>query len=282
MFSVEHFFDAGQVVSLAGFPALCWSDFAGACGLQAILVVEVGADGGFVGVQWAFGVPAEPFNGSDSEFVVKAIEECFRIHPKPHVHSMPKGGLCARICHLKQGLQEQFRMWFFPVRIEDRHLVFLGFPNPHEGDGLPTDLQERLVRTLVAVDACARAEKLIRHVAVTERFVKEVGHDLASSVQATIAKLRNISEGRVTGSSILHKTKEIEQEIWAAYQSADSLGIAVGTGYELQHPEDFDLSHAIERVLVRFGSEATERNIRFERKFASSLSDLGEGFFQFG
>ena len=97
-------------------------------------------------------------------------------------------------------------MWFFPVRTEERYLVFLGFPIPGKGDGFPADLKDKLVRTLVAVDACARSEELMRHVAVTERFVKEVGHDLASSVQATIAKLRNISDGRVTGKSILHKT----------------------------------------------------------------------------
>jgi signal transduction histidine kinase len=196
---------------------------------------------------------------------IKAVIECFRVHPKPHVHAMGKdGSLAVRICRHNRVLQEQYRMWFVPLQSCGQYFVFLGFPLPKKGEGLPADLSTRLARLFVGVGACIQARELLSRVEVTERFVKEVGHDIASAVQATVAKLRTIIDGRIDGEGARHKAKEVELEIWDAYRVAESLGIAVDSDYKLRQPEDFDLCLAIKSVLRHFGSEAAERHIRFK------------------
>ena len=158
-------------------------------------------------------------------------------------------------------------MWFFPV-LSGHYFTFLGFPNPEEGKGLPTGLKDELCSIFTTLDGCLRATELYSRLEVTERYVKEVGHDIASSVQATIAKLRNIGDGLITGGSIKVKVKEIEDEIWNLYQVAESLDIVVDPDYQVRSAADIDLNNAIRTALKHFNSEASERSIRLKTELS--------------
>jgi signal transduction histidine kinase len=281
MYSPEQFVDITNDSNTDRFIATCWESLALQWELQASLLVYCTKEGPIatpgcelikpwsIAVQSAFNVPSEPFNGAEREHVEKALEECFRIHPKPHVHALRKDdSLATRICRFNRNLKEQNRLWFVPLRKEYEFFVFLGFPEPGKGESLPKDLLGRLGHVLVGIDACFQARRLQDHLGVTERFVKEVGHDIASSVQATVAKLRGISEKRFTGDTIIVKAREAEQEIWDTYRVAESLGIAVDPNYQLKQQEDFDLCIAVEKVLRQFSSEASERHIKLKYSFS--------------
>jgi hypothetical protein len=262
--SVEHFIDVGDSKSADWLFARNWSSFADRNELQAILVVRYDLKNKTAEVQWAHNLPLEAFNGSENQHLVKALEECFLVHPKPHVHAMKHDGLADVICRLNRSLKEQYRMWFFPLRCGAYNFVILAFPAPDKGKGLPSDLKDQLSEVFVTLDGCLRAYELHSRIEVTEKFLKEVGHDIASAVQASVAKLRNISEGRVMGDGVRVKSKEIEQEIWNIFRIAESLGIVADPDYKLRMPEDFDLNVAVKTIIKHFNSEANERNLRLK------------------
>jgi hypothetical protein len=212
--SVEHFIDVGDSSDANWLAARCWGSLARVNELQAILVVRYDLDHKTAEVQWAHNLPAEAFNGSENGHLVNLLDECFLLHPKPHVHAMKSNGVASIVCRLNRNLKEQYRMWFFPLRSGECYFAFLGFPEPEKGKGLPADLKDQLSVTFTTLDGCLRAHEMQTRLKVTEKFVKEVGHDIASAVQASVAKLRNVSEGRITGDGIRVKTREVEQEIW--------------------------------------------------------------------
>jgi signal transduction histidine kinase len=266
MFSTDQFLDISTLVDEQTFAESTLRSFAEQHRLQAILIVCSDLGHNSMRVQWAFNVPNEPFNGADNACICEAITECFKIHPKPHVHAMKneKDVLTSRICRYNRALQEQHRMWFIPIRRKDAHFVFLGFPLPGEAKSITSTTLHQLAATVHLLGVCAEAGMLRSRTEVTERFVKEIGHDLASTVQAAVAKIRTITDGRVSGDGIRHKVKEIEQQIWDSYRIAESLGIVVDSNYELRQPEDFDLRDAVKRVLRHFAGEASERHIKFK------------------
>jgi len=267
MLSPDLFLDASEIADRSGVAEWSMRTFAEGHKLQAMLFVECKTDPhSSYRARWGYNVPLEPFNGSENGYIVEAVEQCFKIHPKPHVHSFSADSICLKICRFNHELLEQYRAWFYPIRNGADLFVFLGFPKPSEGSSLPVELGTQLSRLLVLLTACADAEELSQHILVTERFVKEVGHDVASAVQATVAKLRSIRDGRVTGDGLKHKAKEIELEIWDAYRIAESLGIAVDSNYEMRQQADFDVVAATDHVLNHFASEAAERHIRLRRE----------------
>jgi signal transduction histidine kinase len=280
MLSRDKFIDTTDLINDESFVAWCWESIATRYALQAILVARCDEavqssiqpanepTQWIIKVKWSYHVPAEPFNGADNEPLIDAINDCFRIHPKPHVHAMGnQHDLITRLCRHNRQLVEQARMWFYPLQSYGRDFVFLGFPLPGNGEKMPPELSHDLARALVAASACADKQELIKRVSVTETFVKEIGHDIASSVQATIAKLRAISAGRIIGENAKRKAKEVERDIWDSYRIAESLGIAVDSNYQLKLPEEFDLREAVQKAKAYFASEASERNIRFKLDF---------------
>jgi len=94
-----------------------------------------------------------------------------------------------------------------------------------------------------------------------EEFVKEVGHDIASSVQAIVAKLMHVRSGVFTGDLAKRKVQEAEDEIMSLYRVSESLGIAVDPDYNIQSGDDFNLVASIKSVCERLASEAAERHI---------------------
>src|SRR4051794_23934837 len=95
---------------------------------------------------------------------------------------------------------------------------------------------------------------------VMETFVREVGHDIASAVQAIVPKLRNVRNGLIQGEAVNAKLAEAEGEILSTYRIADSLGITVDPEYNIGVGEFFDLKATINNVMNHCRSEAAERH----------------------
>lgn len=115
----------------------------------------------------------------------------------------------------------------------------------------------------VAANAAAimRSNEVIRDLKVTEHYVKEIGHDLASSVQAIVSKIRNVRRGQVTGALATSKLEEAEAEIMSIYRSSDTMGITVDPQYNIRDGNDFNITDAIDAIVTLCGSEAAERHI---------------------
>jgi len=266
MYSPEQYEDVGGDLAGQGFADSYFQEFCAKYDLQAALVAHCDPENKTTRALWSHNVPTEAFNGSDNPILRESIADCFRIHPKFHIHNLgrEKETLAARAGKLSKNLQEQYKMWFLPLRIDGQCYVFLGFPFPGKADKITRDIASELSRILYLLGTFATGEALARRLAVTELFVKEIGHDLASSVQAAVSKLRIIRDGRITGGAIKVKAAEIEEQIWDSYRIAELLGIAVDSSYTLREPHDFDLCESVRKVLRHYTSEAAERHVRFQ------------------
>jgi len=117
------------------------------------------------------------------------------------------------------------------------------------------DYLEKLLNplaTLVDYEGCKKNFEIL------EKYVKEVGHDIASSVQACTAKLHHLASKRFQGEQIYEKAREAENEILSAYRVAENLGITVDPGYNISCGTDFDFIEAVQNVLRQVSSEAEE------------------------
>jgi len=109
---------------------------------------------------------------------------------------------------------------------------------------------------------------------VLESYVKEVGHDIASSVQSTISKLRNISRGKLDFELSKIKAKEAEEEILSIYRVAENLGFVVDPNYNIKDGGDFNLYESISDVIKQFKSEADERHIEIVLRSSNLLLNV--------
>ncbi len=230
--------------------------------LQAAMLVKVDFITETLTVAASFNIPPEPFNGTESQYLKAAIEDCFSKHASAHIHGIKDLAISGRIKRFNSSLNGLIKMWFIPHRIKDASLIFLGFPLHDAAEKkLPDGIMQLIATKLEPINALARCDELEKRLGVTEIFTKEVGHDVASSVQAILAKAKSITQRRVEGETILKRAKEIELEILSIQRLADALGIAVDRNYQVKEWDDFDISDSTMRVSEHFRSEAEERNI---------------------
>jgi K+-sensing histidine kinase KdpD len=230
--------------------------------LQAALLMQVDIKGADFRVIAGFGLPIEPFNGSEKRFLSDVLLDCFKKHPKPHIHGIGELALSGIVKRLNAGILGANRIWFIPLRIKKSCFLFIGFPK-HDCKVkiLSDDLFNKLTNGLFLLDALRRAESAESRLETTELYTKEVGHDVASSVQAVLAKARSIVQKRVDGEAATRRAREIELEIMAIHRHAESLGIAVDRNYQVGEWDDFDGVDVLGYVIDHFLSEAEERHI---------------------
>lgn len=208
------------------------------------------------------GIPRAPFIGSRKEKLASFLVECLRYYAAPHVHSIGRSELWEEISAVVDTTGWQFRVLFLPFYVRDRRLIMLCFKKGEAPLSISKAICEELAEaadTTAFLLGAYTAEKRLR---IMEIYVKEIGHDVASSVQATIAKLRNISRGFIEGPAVSHKVREAEDEIMATYRIADTLGITVDPDYRVVNPTQFDAVQSAMQVIERCRSEAAERHIQ--------------------
>jgi signal transduction histidine kinase len=263
MFSPDAFKPWHEQTSPTGLLADFWKDLAIQFQLQAILIVRFDAENSDIEVVSTYGAPAEPFNGAEKRWLIEALNDCFKKFSAPHVHNIGHLALANVIKRFSQKLTGTNRLWFIPTTAYGMRFIFLGFPKADwRGREIPPTLSADLDRAFFVQARVMLTALTAERLRVTELFVKEMGHDVSSSVQAIIAKAQTISDGRVSGGAAKKKAGEIEKEILNVHRVAEFLGTAVDPNYQIQNADDYELSDCIKRAIDHFSSEADEKRIR--------------------
>jgi signal transduction histidine kinase len=267
MFSVDAYSEIEQTENSTSVVEFLWEQLASDHGYQAGLLVEVDFNHQRYVAISGYNIPRAPFNGTEAPVLAELIQDCFRF-PKPHVHAISQSPAVALIQRLSRKLEGITRVVFVPISAYDRKFILLAFPTATNNDkSISSAVLSALDRLLFVISNVESAKQNATRLKVTEFFVREVGHDIASSVQAIIAKLRTIRDGRVEEKSALkRKVIEIEKEINGTYAIADTLGLAIDPKYQLRSFADFDVAGVISRAIVQVSGEAQERKIHIEFK----------------
>jgi signal transduction histidine kinase len=224
---------------------------------------EDSPDGETLNCVASFGFPLEPFNGAERASVEEAAADCKK-HPVPHFHSLKGSGLPAIARRFGHWPKESVRVAFVPFQMEEENYFFLGFKNPeHDDFEFTPSFYQLLARTTALVAIFRRERELSQQLIATEKYVREVGHDFASSIQAIIAKTKLLRDGRVPSAAIKKKVLEIEAEVRGAAMIADQLELTVNAEYQLQSKADFNLVSLIREAILYLTAEAAERKIQF-------------------
>jgi hypothetical protein len=111
--------------------------------LQVILIAEINCVVQGFEVVAGFNVPVPPFNGANKFAVDDVLKECFKLHPKPHVHAIGEYALAQFVRKLSRSEHGTNRVWFIPFTCLDRQVVFLGFPrNDCQTKAIPNGLDK--------------------------------------------------------------------------------------------------------------------------------------------
>jgi signal transduction histidine kinase len=244
---------------------LTWEEIGANHAIQAGLVVEVDMVNIAFRAISGYNVPKEPFNGAERPVLDRLINDCFSKYPKAHVHASSHLAIGQVISHLSRKVTGVTRTIFVPTTAYGKPYVFLGFPlGTAPEKNITSKLLNRIDQLLCFLNALSASSENVERLRVTELFVKEVGHDVASSVQAIIAKVRTIRDGRFPDQdSLKRKAGEIEREINSAYGIADMLGLAIDSDYQMRSYADFDITQIATDAIEQLLAEAEERNIKF-------------------
>jgi len=209
-------------------------------------------------------IDASPFNGTKSIHLNNFLVECHTKYSATHVHSLKSTDFWKDIGNLHDNSNWQQRCLFIPFICKSAHLDILLFTAEENTIVATTDLilgcsdLGSFAMSLLEIDQTQNDLNVMEH------YVKEIGHDLASSVQAIIPKLRNVRTGKVYGVVAESKLEEAEEEIMSIYRAADTLGIAIDSNYNIRNGDSFDLCDAAAFVKQLCSSEAAERDIEIE------------------
>lgn len=241
--------------------------------LAGALLVEMKDEG--PGLQVAAGIAPEPLRGSLRPLLGRLLEDCTKNYAAAHIQSVERD-IIDKLRDINRSLDLKYRVLFVPLVFDKRRFAFFGFPNSDDVRNVPATLTPELsgLVRLLALDS--RVAELTYHLSTLERYVKEVGHDLASAVQATVGKLSNIARNRVPTSAIPAKAREAVDEIMGAYSQAQNLGLVVDPEYNLGDAREFDLAEAVRTVVSRHQGEAAERHLDLNIEGPTSLEIWGD------
>jgi len=217
----------------------------------------------------AIGIPATPFKSTQLPLLTAFIQEALQQYAAAHVHSIPKD-LLRVISGLVNTSDWQYRAFFIPGYAREIALVFICFLQKPNTLTITDEFMASLTEVISVVSFLLSASGATDRLKVMETYMREVGHDMASSVQSVIPKLRNIQTGLVQGPAVVVKLAEAEGEILSAYQLADSLGITVDPEYNIGAADYIDLKAAVTNVITLCRSEAAERHMHFEVRLPDS------------
>lgn len=211
----------------------------------------------------AVGIPAAPFKISKRAELTSFVAEGLKSYAAPHVHSITDK-LFREIGALTSTDGWHHRGFFIPGYFRENAMILIGFAKQPRTMKLCDDMLADAAEVISVASFLLSASSMKNRLAVMENFVREIGHDLASSVQAVIPKLSNIRRGLIPTAAIPAKLAEAEAEILSAYQTADALGITVDPAYNVGVGDIFELGAVIDYVITLCRAEAAERHIEIQ------------------
>lgn len=223
-------------------------------------------------------IPAEPLNGSLNSDLCDLINEMEKVRTKQNVHGfIYRGGgkfECFKIIKkFKENLNGD--IYYYPSVSNNflyASMVFL----KNDMRKITEEFLENLNTITSIFDLYYSRSCIQNELAVTEVFLKETGHDIASTVQAMIGKLDVVISKKITGAFADAKLNEVKDEVWNVFRLSENIGYTVDSQYTVNNPKDFDFNQLILKVLDLHASEAKERNIIFSLKLDDNIKYCGD------
>lgn len=246
--------------------------------LAAHILCNYDTDTNDLDVVASWPLPVEIWRGAERIHIDTLFVECEKVK-KPHCHSISNIGIHNVMRRYKPELQGLNRCWFIPLATTSGYFIYFGFPVHSDKDS--KNISGQFIADLAAIVEIRASinglEYLRNKMNILDRYVKEVGHDIASSVQATVAKLRNISDGLIESEFISAKAAEAENEIMAAYRVSECLGLTMDSDYQIKEFNRFNLNDVIQQATYLHSSEANEKYLSISlRSESSSIELLGD------
>ena len=214
-----------------------------------------------------YGVNESSFRTHNEEYLIKFINECLHHNPSPHAHKVSGSPLWSCLARIKNIENWQHRVAFIPAYLTNNYAM-LCFAENKEDVSVYEKRDDDIKNLIETLETLIMIKENNNRIKTMEKYAREIGHDIASSVQATIAKLRIVSRGRLDGMKAIDKIVEAEEEIMATYRIADTLGIAVDPDYNIRSIDNVDIKKAINEVINLCKSEAEERHIEIQLDYA--------------
>lgn len=215
-----------------------------------------------------------PLESGEKQLIFDTLNECIKWHKSSHIHKINEN-LLKRITPIVKGHNKPSeKVIFLPFLLANESYVAFCFQDDVTLTKIPENLDDRISEIVLLSKKISDTDALINRLKALENYVKEVGHDFASSVQSTIPKLNNISKGRYEGKMIFDKAKEAESEIWSAYRHASNLGLVVDPNYTIKAGELFNFLDIVDSVIRQYESETDERHITITNENCNSKINI--------
>lgn len=241
--------------------------------IQTSLVALRGAEGycGHMG----FGRGYEESLSNPPKFIDLIFDECLKKHPEAHIHSVKNYAFPFQAAK-KIGGDPRYAGLFVPIDVLNKKGVYIGLVKSNFDSSLINDAAT-CARSLVKVVNHHKLLNTVEHrLEVTEHFVKEIGHDIASYAQATLGKARLITKGNLSPEAIIRTAKEIESEVLWACNVADYFGLAIESNYQVREKAKFVFCDAIDEAIHHFKAEADERQITLDHEPLTRAKIMGD------
>jgi signal transduction histidine kinase len=225
----------------------------------------------------SYNIPIEPFNGNCKNLVIDVIEEVKKV-PKDHYHNISKFGLSGSVKINGMPHVANVALVTSDEGLSDNSKFFmLGFPCENKRNNNYLENAGHMCSMLRAHHANIIEIKETRNAIHTiEVFVKEIGHDFASSMQVMFSKLSYMASGRLDKSAMMSKSQETLDELKNAYALADSLSLVIDPSYKVDEEKWFDLSEVIAELHSELQSEANEKTITIDAANMKGIEVMGD------
>jgi len=226
-------------------------------------------------VESAFNIPIAPLNGVQNSALIDVILDCLKV-PQTHEHNIDRWALSNVIRRLNGDLHRSAIVMFSTALVGDKKYCFLGFPQNNKRTG-QFSAAEGVCKTLAEIAFSKSNDRTLKdRLNVMELYVREVGHDLAGSIQAIVAKMAYISRGNLSDSAMRTKATEAWLEVRNAHAIAECLGIAVDPDYAIGNSSSFPLDALLAEIAQDYEAEAKENNIKIKVADTRGVSLWGD------
>ena len=206
-------------------------------------------------VESAFEIPIPPLNGVQNPALIDVIQDCLKVS-KTHEHNIDRWALSNIIRRLNGNLHRAVVVIFSIAMVGDQKFCFIGFPKDNKRTG-EFAAADGVCRTLGEIAHANSNDRTLRaRLNVMELYVREVGHDLAGSIQAIVAKMAYIARGSLSESAMRTKANEAWIEVRNAHAIAECLGIDVDPDYAIGNSTSFQLNILLSEIAQDYEAEA--------------------------
>lgn len=238
-------------------------------GLLAGFLCEWDEENQDASIVCADGLPDAPFKTTKHDSLVAVLKDCLVKYPAPHVHMIADSDFWVSLSSVTDTEGWQRRALFLPACCPETDVIMLCFSRSTQPLETNPTVEQSAREFVRLVGFLLSSHHLNNRIRIMEIYAREIGHDIASSVQAVVSKLRNVARGLVNGQLALDKIREAEEEVMAAYRTADTLGITVDPDYNIGSGDDFSPADCVRQVLSLCRSEAQERHVELRTELPS-------------